>query len=58
MTEEKLGRIIELLCAYGRAKFGADWWPAKANTWLTKDEGGEELVALLKELQGESSWRT
>lgn len=39
-------RIIELLGAYGRAKFGDEWWPGNARPWLDAKKGAEleELV--------------
>ena len=39
-------RIIELLGAYGRAKFGDEWWPGHARPWLGAKKGAEleELV--------------
>lgn len=39
-------RIIELLGAYGRAKFGDEWWPGNARAWLGAKKGAEleELV--------------
>jgi hypothetical protein len=37
----QLVRTIELLNAYGAAKFGDEWWPGNAQPWLGEDEGTE-----------------
>jgi hypothetical protein len=41
----RLERTIELLCAYGSAKFGDEWWPGNARNWIGED--GRELEHLL-----------
>jgi hypothetical protein len=41
-----LERTVELLLAYGEAKFGDEWWPGNASNWLT-DGRGAELEQLL-----------
>ena len=40
-----LERTIELLLAYGTARFGDDWWPGNARRWIGAD--GRELEYLL-----------
>jgi len=40
-------RTVELLNAYGEAKFGDEWWPGNARAYLT-DGRGEELERLLE----------
>ena len=40
-----LERTIELLNAYGNAKFGDEWWPGNARNWIGED--GRELEHLL-----------
>lgn len=42
----RLQRIIELLCEYGEAKFGDEWWPGNAAPWIFGK--GQELAALLE----------
>ena len=41
---QKLKRTIELLLAYGTAKFGDEWWPGNARNWIPD---GRELEYLL-----------
>jgi hypothetical protein len=41
-----LRRTIELLGAYGEAKFGDEWWPGEPTAWLPADEAAE-LIGLL-----------
>ena len=41
----ELERTIELLLAYGTARFGDDWWPGNARHWIGAD--GRELEYLL-----------
>jgi hypothetical protein len=45
--EQRAERTIELLCRYGRAKFGDEWWPGNARDWLGAE--GRELEYLLDE---------
>jgi hypothetical protein len=40
----ELERTIELLLAYGAAKFGDEWWPGNARNWIPD---GRELEYLL-----------
>ena len=40
----ELERTIELLLAYGTARFGDDWWPGNARNWMPD---GRELEYLL-----------
>ena len=40
----ELERTIELLLAYGTARFGDEWWPGNARNWMPD---GRELEYLL-----------
>jgi hypothetical protein len=42
----ELERTIELLLAYGEAKFGDEWWPGNARNWMP-EPNGRELEYLL-----------
>ncbi|TKG62375.1 MULTISPECIES: hypothetical protein [Pseudonocardiaceae] len=41
-------RVIELLNQYGQAKFGDEWWPGNADSWLDQADA-DELATLLDE---------
>lgn len=41
MDREDFINLCELLDAYGRAKFGDEWWPGNARPWLGEEDGGE-----------------
>ncbi|MUM03493.1 hypothetical protein B5P44_01645 [Mycobacterium sp. CBMA 213] len=52
-------RLIDLLNAYGVARFGDEWWPGNAGPWIGGVQG-EELASLLAgagTARGIARWR-
>lgn len=45
MTLDQALRTIDLLCTYGNAKFGDEWWPSNASAWMPEGKELEQLLA-------------
>jgi hypothetical protein len=44
MTHKEQAELVALLNEYGEAKFGDEWWPGNAASWLGNEEEYEEQL--------------